>query len=216
MYTAVIFDFDGTLLNTLEDLADSLNYVLRRRGYPEHDLEHVREYVGNGVNKLIELALPDGVNDPDYDAVRDEFVEYYGEHWEVKTDVYDGIPQLLEKLLGRGMKLAISSNKNEREAKLLAQKWFPGMISAVAGNVPERNRKPAPDGVYAIMNNLGVTAENTVYVGDSDTDVKTAINSGLDCISVTWGYRDVDELKAAGAKRFANTAEELYDMLVGG
>ena len=216
MYKTVIFDFDGTLLNTLTDLADSLNHVLRLHGYPEHTYERVRAYVGNGVDKLIELAVPGGLEDPEYGSVKDEFVEYYGEHCEVGTKVYEGIPQLLEKLAARGMKLAISSNKNEREAKLLAEKWFPGLISAVAGNVPERKRKPAPDGVNAILKAIGTDRKEALYVGDSDTDVKTAANSGLDCISVTWGYRSVEELKSAGAVRMASTADELFDMIVGG
>lgn len=225
-YTTVIFDLDGTLLDTLEDLADALNYALKKHEYPVRSLGEVRSFVGNGVQKLVERALPRGLENPDFDKVFADFKEYYAVHCEDKTDTYAGVTDLIGKLSDKGLKMAVVSNKLDGAVKQLCSARFGGKIECAIGEVEGIRRKPFPDMVEKALLLLGSTKEETVYVGDSEVDLQTAANSGLDCISVTWGFRDEDFLadflknKIICAQHqktehiFAKTPDEVYHIIV--
>ena len=205
--TAVIFDLDGTLLDTLEDLRDAVNHVLRERGCPERTLEEIRHFVGNGAKKLIDQALPGNAGDPDRLETFRAFQQYYNSHCQIKTRAYDGIPQALEILAGEGYPMAIVSNKPDSAVKPLCDQYFPGMYAR--GETPDCPRKPAPDMVLRAAEALGVQPEYCIYVGDSEVDVKTARNAGMRCISVLWGFRDREDLRASGADCFCASPAEL-------
>ena len=192
MYKNYIFDLDGTLLNTLADLASSTNYALRQYGMPEHSVDDVRRFVGNGVGKLIERAIPDGLANPLYEDVLATFRKHYLIHSLDTTSPYPGIGELLHTLRSMGCNVAVVSNKFYNATVELCQHFF-------------------ADTVFEAMRQLGVTAEDTVYVGDSDVDVATARNSGIPCISVLWGFRDRDFLIEHGATTFVNTPEEILN-----
>ncbi len=202
MKTAIIFDLDGTLLDTLGDLHASTNAVLEQFGYPKHTLDEVRAFVGNGARRLIEQAIPEGKGNTD--EVLAAFQPYYAAHCDILTQPYPGILALLAPL-GEKYPLAVVSNKPDRAVKELSSIYFPGLYAR--GESPECPRKPAPDMVYAAMQALG--AERCIYVGDSEVDVLTAQNAGMPCLSVTWGFRDVETLKNAGAKYFCHRAEDV-------
>ena len=210
-YSAYIFDLDGTLLDTLGDLAASVNYALRTHGMPEHTIDDVRRFVGNGVRKLMERAIPDGASNPDFEATFATFRQYYMAHSLVTTKPYDGIPETLETLKSKGCHLAVVSNKMMAATQELCRHFFPDTIEVAIGeNEAEGIRKkPAPDTVIAALRQLGVGQEGAVYVGDSDVDIETARNSGLPCISVLWGFRDRDFLLQHGAKTFISNPSEL-------
>ncbi len=204
---AAIWDLDGTLLNTLDDLAASTNAALTENGLPTHTVDEVRMFVGNGIGKLIERAVPDGRDNPKFQAVYDAFVAHYGAHSRDHTKPYDGILPMLDALAAKGVKLAIVSNKIDFAVKALSRDYFPGNRMQVAmGDDPSRRRKPAPDSVLEAMRQMGVTREETVYVGDSDVDVETARNAGVTCCAVSWGFRSVESLKDAGAEQIAANA----------
>ena len=204
MYKTYIFDLDGTLLDTLSDLAAAVNYALRTHGMPEHSIDDVRRFVGNGVRKLMERAIPDGAANPQFDETFATFRQYYMAHSLDTTRPYEGIPEALAALKARGCRLAVVSNKMMAATQELCQHLFPDTIEVAIGeNEAEGIRKkPAPDTVFAALKALGVGKEGTVYVGDSDVDIETARNSGLPCISVLWGFRDRDFLIQHGAKTF--------------
>jgi phosphoglycolate phosphatase len=204
MYKTYIFDLDGTLLDTLSDLAAAVNYALRTRGMPEHSIDDVRRFVGNGVRKLMERAIPDGAANPQFDETFATFRQYYMAHSLDTTRPYEGIPEALAALKARGCRLAVVSNKMMAATQELCQHFFPDTIEVAIGeNEAEGIRKkPAPDTVFAALKALGVGKEGAVYVGDSDVDIETARNSGLPCISVLWGFRDRDFLIQHGAKTF--------------
>ena len=195
-YKAVIFDLDGTLLNTLEDLKDGVNHVMKEFNYPEHTLEEIRSFVGNGIKLLIERSLPDGNKTPDFEEIFSEFKSYYTSHCRIKTKPYDDIMELLSILHERGYLLAIVSNKNQAAVTELNNIYFSNFITTAIGEQEGILKKPAPDTVFAALSELGIDADDAVYVGDSDVDRETANNSGLDCISVTWGFRDRELLEA--------------------
>lgn len=207
--STIVFDLDGTLLNTLEDLADSTNYALRQYGFAERTLEEIRAFVGNGVQKLIERALPEGAENPLFNSVFSCFKSYYVDHCMEKTGLYAGIPEMLHELKSAGYHLAIVSNKLQSGVDELYEHYFSDTIEVAVGERPELNRKPAPDMVLLALEKLGVSTEEAVYVGDSDVDVATARNSGLPCISVLWGFRDKEFLVQHGAHCFAQTPEEI-------
>ena len=211
-YEAVIFDLDGTLLDTLEDLCDSTNFALSEFGYPERSLEEVRSFVGNGIGKLIERALPPNAEKADYDAVLAEFKAHYAANCNNKTKAYKGIYDTLDALKTNGIKMAVVSNKADSAVKELCERYFPGYFEVVIGEKENIRRKPAPDSVFAAMKILGVKKENTVYVGDSEVDVATAENSGIDLIVVSWGFRDRDKLSRMGNFTITDTAEELVSL----
>lgn len=204
MKTAVLFDLDGTLLDTLEDLADAVNETLRHYGCPERTLTEVRAMVGNGVRNLVLRALPEEKK-PQVDEILPFFREYYAAHSQDKTRPYAGIPEVLDAL-AREYPLAVASNKPDSMVKALCREYF-GDIYAL-GERPGFPRKPAPDMVRQVLSDLG--ADRCVYVGDSEVDVLTAANAGVPCLSVLWGFRDQDVLEATGAKYFCRQTSDLY------
>ncbi len=210
-YKTFIFDLDGTLLDTLGDLAAAVNYALRTHGMPEHSIDDVRRFVGNGVRKLMERAIPDGTANPEFEATFATFRQYYMAHSLDTTRPYDGIPETLAALKARGCRLAVVSNKMMAATQELCQYFFPDTIEVAIGeNEAEGIRKkPAPDTVFAALRQLGVGEDEAVYVGDSDVDLETARQSGLPCISVLWGFRDRDFLIKHGAKTFVSAPQEL-------
>jgi phosphoglycolate phosphatase len=213
MYSTYIFDLDGTLLDTLTDLAASCNYALRTHGMPEHSIDDVRRFVGNGVRKLMERAIPDGDANPDFEATFATFREHYMVHSLDTTKPYPGIMDALAELKARGCRLAVVSNKMMAATVELCKYFFPETIEVAIGeNEAEGIRKkPAPDTVFAALKQLGVSGDNAVYVGDSDVDLATAHNSGLPCISVLWGFRDRKFLLDHGATTFITSPKELLD-----
>lgn len=212
-YKAVVFDLDGTLLNTLEDLYLATNHALAANGFPTRTIDEVRSFVGNGYRRLARLACPEGTPDEQQEQVLASFNEYYLAHDQDHTGPYEGIPQLLEGLRSSGMPLAVVSNKGDAAVQDLMEHYFPGTFAAVAGEREGIRRKPAPDTVLAVLDQLHLEPSDIVYVGDSEVDVATAANVGCDSIIVTWGFRTMDELCQAGAKVFASTTGELANLL---
>ena len=210
-YSTYIFDLDGTLLDTLDDLAASVNYALRTHGMPEHSMDDVRRFVGNGVRLLMERAVPRGAANPDFEAAFATFRQHYMEHSLDTTRPYEGILDTLEKLKERGCRLAVVSNKMMAATQELIRHFFPDTIEVAIGEHEAEGirKKPAPDTVFAALRQLGVGKENAVYIGDSDVDIQTASNAGLPCISVLWGFRDRDFLLKHGATTFISRPEEL-------
>ena len=214
-YQTYIFDLDGTLLDTLDDLAASTNYALRKHGMPEHSIDDVRRFVGNGVRKLMERAIPDGAANPDFEATFATFREHYMLHSLDTTRPYDGISETLAELKARGCRLAVVSNKMMAATQDLCRHFFPDTIEVAIGENEARGirKKPAPDTVFAALRELGVGKDEAVYVGDSDVDIDTAANAGIPCISVLWGFRDRDFLKQHEAKTFISAPSELLQFL---
>ena len=211
-FDTYIFDLDGTLLSTLNDLAASTNYALRRAGMPERTIEEIRMFVGNGVKLLMERAIPNGSNNPKFEETYAKFREHYMEHNLDTTCPYEGIPELLSELKRRGKKLAIVSNKFYAATQDLAKHFFPDTIEVAIGERETIKKKPAPDTVLEALRQLGVSKEGAVYIGDSDVDIMTAKNCGLPCISVLWGFRDKDFLIQHGGTIFVDKpADILYD-----
>ena len=208
-YQLAIFDLDGTLLNTLEDLADSVNYIMNQFGYPERTLAEVRSFVGNGIRKLIERSAPQDTPAEEIDRMFELFKEYYGAHCADKTKPYDGIMMLLEKLQEQGVKLAVVSNKADYAVKALCEQYFPGCFDEAVGERAGIARKPAPDTVNEVLKNLQMEKKQAVYIGDSEVDVQTAKNAGMECIAVDWGFRNREILKEAGAETIVSTPAEL-------
>jgi phosphoglycolate phosphatase len=211
---AVVFDLDGTLLNTLDDLAAAVNHALDAHGMPTRTVDEVRRFVGNGVAKLIERAVPAGTDAATQQAVFDTFRAYYVEHSLDTTAPYDGILPALARLKTAGIAMAVVSNKLEEATAALCQHFFGDLIAIAIGDVPDRPRKPAPDGTLAALARLGVTPDEAIFVGDADTDVLTAKNTGLPCLGVTWGFRDADILRAAGATHLIDTPVQLADYIL--
>lgn len=205
----VIFDLDGTLLDTLQDLADATNYALRKQGMPERTIEEVRQFVGNGVRLLMIRAIPGGEENPLFEETFALFKSYYGEHCNDHTKPYEGIMELLATLREKGYAVAIVSNKIDFAVKELSKLYFQGIVPVAIGEKEGIRRKPAPDTVFEALKELGRTKEEAVYVGDSDVDIETAQNAGMPCISVLWGFRDKAFLKAHGASHYAEKAEEI-------
>lgn len=212
-YNTVIFDLDGTLLDTLADLTDSLNYALGKYGLPGRKPAEVRSFVGNGVARLVELAIPGGRNHPHYGSCLADFRKHYAENMQNKTMPYQGIRELLEELSRNGFKLGIVSNKFDQAVKGLNRFYFGAYVKVAIGESPNIQRKPAPDTVLKALAELGATANQAVYVGDSEVDVKTAHNSGLICVGATWGFRDRTVLEREGADYIIDQPQELLPIL---
>ena len=212
-YDTVVFDMDGTLLDTLEDLRDAVNYALRMHGMPERTTEEIRRFVGNGVRKLLVRSVPEGDKNPEFEAVFQAFREYYAVHSNDKTHAYKGVTELLKKLRDAGYAVAIVSNKPDAAVKNLNQIYFDGIVETAIGEREGMDKKPAPDMVLKAIEELGKTKETAVYVGDSEVDIETARNAGLPCISVLWGFRERDFLAARGAQVFAEAPEEVWMLL---
>lgn len=215
-YDTVIFDLDGTLLDTLDDLMNATNYALGQMGFPARSRKEVESFVGNGVAKLMERAVPHGTSPADTSGALDIFKSYYALHSKDKTAPYPGVPETLKSLRAVGCKLAVVSNKFDAAVKALAQDYFPGLMDMAAGEneaggVP---KKPDPTMVLQTIAALGSTPDRAVYVGDSDVDLQTAKNSGLPCISVTWGFRDKPFLLDHGATTFIDSPIELTKLIV--
>lgn len=214
---AVIFDLDGTLLDTLEDLADSCNKALSDNGLETYSLDQIKSFVGNGLGVLIEKTVPDGKNNPLYEKVLKDMQEIYSKNWRNKTKTYCGIENLLSELRSRKMKLGIVSNKPDPRVKDIAGIYFQGFVSpdCAVGEMENLGikRKPAPDSVFHVLDVLGVKKEDSIYVGDSDVDIMTAENAGMDCISVTWGFRTRDFLIEHGGHLLVDSPQEILDLL---
>ncbi|MBR5729725.1 MAG: HAD family hydrolase [Prevotella sp.] len=212
-YSTYIFDLDGTLLDTLNDLYQSVNYAMNECGFPLHTLEDVRRFVGNGVRMLMIRAIPDGDKNPRFEEAFDIFRKHYLQHSLDTTHPYPGIEEMLSQLKKRGKRLAVVSNKLDVATKELISHFFGNLIDVAIGENEAAGvrKKPAPDTVDEALRQLGVGKEGAVYVGDSDVDLQTAVNSKLPCISVLWGFRDRDFLKAHGASVYAETPEEIFD-----
>lgn len=217
-YRAVLFDLDGTLLNTLEDLADSVNAILRKHGFPERTGREVASFLGNGAEALMRASLPDGVTEKDFLLFLSEYKAYYKSHMEDKTRPYDGILELLNDLRAAGLKIAVASNKFDAAVQGLCQKYFPGQADIAIGECqtcePPIRRKPSPDMLFVTAERLGVSPADCVYIGDSEVDIETAKNAGIDCICVSWGFRDTDSLQKAGATAIADSPRALEKMLL--
>ncbi len=209
MYDIYIFDLDGTLLDTLGDLAAAVNFALRTHGMPQHSVDDVRRFVGNGVRMLMRRAVPDGEQNPQFGQALDTFRNYYLEHSLDTTRPYPGIPEMLSELRRRGKHLAVVSNKFQTATEELCRHFFADTIEVAIGENEAAGirKKPAPDTVIAALRNMG--GGSAVYVGDSDVDILTARNSGLTCISVLWGFRDRDFLMQHGATTFVSSPAEL-------
>lgn len=211
---AVVFDLDGTLLNTLDDLAGAVNYALTQHGYPTRTIDEVRRFVGNGIANLVHRSLPDGVDAESEATVFADFRTYYAQHNLDLTAPYAGVQEMLTALAAHGIKMALVSNKIESAVESLRQHFFADTISVAIGDNLVRPRKPAPDGTYAALATLGVTPDEAIFVGDSEVDVDTARNAGMRVLAVTWGFRDVDILREHGASLFADTPDEATRLLL--
>ncbi len=206
-YTTILFDLDGTLLDTLDDLWKSCNFALESQGLRERSREEVCRFVGNGIETLIRRAVPQGTDPAQCARTLESFKLYYSQHNADFTRPYDGVPEMLEELRKMGCQLGIVSNKNDENVKKLSLEQFG--IEAALGEVPGIPRKPAPDGVRMLMEAMGADPQRTLYVGDSEVDIDTAKNAGLPCLSVTWGFREEEELREKGAMYFAHTPQDV-------
>jgi phosphoglycolate phosphatase len=212
-YSTYIFDLDGTLLDTLHDLASSVNYALQTHGMPTHSVDAIRGFVGNGVRLLMQRAVPDGAQNPQFEAAFATFRQHYMQHSLDTTCPYPGIPDMLHQLKQRGCRLAVVSNKMMAATQELVHHFFPEVEVAIGEHEAEGIRKkPAPDTVFQALRQLGVDKEQAVYIGDSDVDLQTARNSGLPCISVLWGFRSRDFLLQHGATTFITHPAELLSL----
>lgn len=214
MITTVIFDMDGTVLNTLDDLATSVNYVLTRFGMPTHCTEDYRLYFGNGIRYALQCAAPSGTEEKAIDQMLPVFRDHYNAHCLDRTGPYEGILELMRCLREHGFKMAIVSNKIDSAVKELNAKFFRDYVDVAIGEREGIRRKPAPDTVLQALAELKSTKDEAVYVGDSEVDMQTASNAGLPCITVLWGFRDKEFLTEQGATVFATTPKEVFDLLM--
>ena len=214
MYETIVFDLDGTLLDTLDDLTDSVNASLEKFNLPKRTKNEVRAFVGNGIAKLVERAAGEE-NKLLWQDVLTEFKKHYAVHCADKTAPYEGILPLLRALKARGIKTAVLSNKADFAVKSLAETYFEGLLQAAVGENEEAGirKKPAPDALFSVMEQLSAEKETTVYVGDSEVDIQTAKNAGVDCICVTWGFRERKFLEEQGGRIFVDTPEDIFKFL---
>lgn len=212
-YELIVFDMDGTILDTLEDLKNSMNYTLKLHNMPERTLDEIRSFVGNGIRKLIERAVADETSDTKIEEIHKDFMTHYEVHCADFTKPYDGVNVLIKELRNRGCKTAVVSNKADTAVQELCVQYFPGLFDLAIGERPEIAKKPAPDMVNLALEQLQVSKENAVYIGDSDVDVATAKNSGLDMIAVDWGFRTREFLKEQGAETIVSKPEEILELV---
>lgn len=208
-YESYIFDLDGTLLNTLGDLAASCNYALRSFGMPEHSIDDVRRFVGNGVRLLMVRAIPGGEGNPHFEACLETFRQHYLHHNLDTTAPYPGIREMIDTLNASGKHIAVVSNKFYEATQELIRHFFGDEIKVAIGERPDIRKKPAPDTVNEALRQLGVRRDTAVYIGDSDVDIDTAHNCGMPCISVLWGFRDRDFLLEHGAETLVSKPEDI-------
>lgn len=213
-YRLAIFDLDGTILDTLDDLTDSVNYALIEYGFSVRTKEEICSFVGNGIRLLIERAVPDGIDEKSVDNVFEAFKSYYKLHCADKTKPYKGIVECLKKLRQQNIKTAVVSNKADFAVQELCEQYFAGLFDFSVGEREGIEKKPSPDSVNEVLNILNEMKNNAVYIGDSEVDVQTAQNAGLNCISVTWGFRKREFLVNEGAKIFADTPEDMLQLIL--
>ncbi len=214
-YDFIIFDLDGTILDTLEDLADSSNYALKENGFPSRTIDEVRSFVGNGIPNLMKRIVPEGTSDSQIKAVHKSFTEHYKVHCADKTKAYTGVNELISKLRSAGCRTAVVSNKADYAVKELCKQYFDGMFDAVMGEQqPLYRKKPYPDLVNCVIEAVGAEKSRTLYIGDSDVDIETARNSEIHCISVCWGFRSREFLEAHGAEIIIDSTEALAKLIL--
>lgn len=214
MKNTVIFDLDGTILNTLDDLTDAVNFAMESHGFPTHSADKIKTFIGNGIRKLVERSIPLNCSEEVLNECFLDFCRYYEEHMNDKTAPYDGIEQLLKELQEADFKTAVVTNKADFAAQSLCKKMFGDLITVTVGANDNIRHKPCPDGTLKALKILGESAENAYFTGDSDVDVKTAENAGIDFIGVLWGFRDKAVLESAGASVFAQNVQELKGLLL--
>lgn len=213
MYSLAIFDLDGTLLDTLSDLRTSVNFALRCFGFPKRTIDEVRAFIGNGVVKLMERSTPDGTDEKTQKQCLDVFRKHYLEHMSDTTAPFEDISELLERLKEKGIKIAVVSNKLHKAVEELCESYFPGLIDKAVGVSVEEERKPSPINVIKTAECFGAELEDCIYIGDSEVDVQTAHNAGLQCIGVTWGFRSKESLLMNNCDFIADTADEVYGLI---
>ncbi len=213
-YQAVLFDMDGTVLDTLEDLTDAVNVSLNRFNLPEVSFSHVRKNLGHGARYLIAHCLPSGCEDAFITKVLDFYRPWYDSHCRVRTAPYAGMPELMQEFRAAGILLAVISNKPDAAVRELADAFFPNLLFCAVGEREGNRIKPYPDAVFDAVRQLGIPREQCVYVGDSEVDIQTAANAGMDMIAVAWGFRDEDDLIAAGAEIIVHNMEELKERIM--
>lgn len=214
-YKAVLFDLDGTLLDTLDDLTDSVNFAMDAMGWQRHDKMEVRLFLGNGIRRLMELSSPKDISSDEFEKAFGIFKEHYDKHNQDKTKPYEGVLELMARLKENGIKMAIVSNKVSSAVDMLYNKFFSSYADLAVGDMPGFKRKPAPDSCNYVIGKLNVEKKDVVYVGDSEVDLATAKNTGVDCITVLWGFRDEDFLRKQGAAVFAATPEDVFTEVCG-
>lgn len=214
--SVAVFDLDGTLLDTLDDITDSLNVIRTEYGIAPITRSEVNGMVGNGLKVLFIKSLKDGENTPNFDKMFNEFVAYYKEHSMIKTGIYEGMPEVLSELKKRGIKTAIVTNKNIEAARAMKEELFSDTIDCIYGEDEAHgvNKKPAPDTVFKALEELNARKEDAVYIGDSEVDIKTAANAGLPCLAVSWGFRTKEEQLAAGGEYFIEKPSDLLDYFI--
>lgn len=213
MYKLAIFDMDGTILNTIDDLTEAGNVICKKYGFPLHTSEEFRFFVGNGIPKMVKRALPSDISDDLYKKCLEEYIEYYKNHCAEKTAPYKGINECIKNLRDAGIKIAVNTNKVESAAIDLCNTYFPSLFDIISGSRPGVPPKPAPDGIFEILSRAGIKSEEACYIGDSDVDLQTGINSGLAFIGVDWGFRGRDFLLEHGAKCVVMNTLELEKVI---
>lgn len=212
-FDAIVFDLDGTILDTLADLSNSVNFALSENGLPTRSQDEVRSFVGNGIRLLIERAVPQNTSTDVVDACFEDFKSHYKDNSAVLTKPYDGIESLLASVRAKGIKTAVVSNKADFAVQTLVEKYFKGLFDYCVGEKDGIRRKPCPDSVNCAMEYLGVKREKCIYIGDSDVDIETARNSGIKCIAVTWGFRDESFLKSFSPDYIVNNPQEILHII---
>ena len=213
-YKAVLFDMDGTLLDTLEDLCDSTNHALAQMGYPLRGIEEIRRFIGNGAEKQIRRAVPEGTSEGKIMETLAAFRAYYQDHCQIKTKVYDGLLDVLSELKEKGVKMAVVSSTPDAAVKKLSREYFGDRLDYAIGPSDGVRCKPYPDMAEEALKALGVEKKDAVFVGDSEVDVQTGLNAGLDVIAVSWGFRSREVVIEAGAKMIADDASELEKLIL--
>lgn len=212
-YELAIFDLDGTILDSLKDLADCVNEMLRRYHMKERTIEEVRHFVGNGIGRLIHLSVPEGTDPQVEEQLYRDYLPYYQLHCADHTKPYEGIPEMLQTLKEKGCRLAVVSNKADEAVQTLCQEYFPGMFEYTVGERAGIAKKPAPDSVNEVLRKLGVERKQAVYIGDSEVDILTAENAKMDHIIVTWGFREEGFLRENGAVTLVHKPEEIPERI---
>ena len=213
-YKVAVFDMDGTILNTLDDMTVACNHTLSAMGMPLRTMDEIRMFVGNGIPKLVERIAPAGTDEATMKKMLEIFMEFYSAHSMDKTGPYAGVPELLKKLKDNGIKLACVSNKADAAMRKLCDEFFNGLFDDAEGERAGVNKKPAPDMVWAALEKIGAEKKDAVYIGDSNVDYETAVNSEIDCISVSWGFRSREFLENLGSKCIVDTPEEVFDVIM--